>query len=216
MARPDSPSAVRPEPPGESVGSAVRASVALLVLVVVVGGYVWPFLATNLAPVVVPGTAGGSLLTGPNGTVYGSSLLGANVTDPCLFWLRPSMIDYAPFTGAGSEVPFGPTDPNLRNVTAYYAHLYGLTNVTVPIDLFSASESGLDPDLTPEAVLVQVPRVAQNTTLPQGWLTTFVQGHVTPPFLGFLGPPYVNVLQLDMDLLGHLPTSGLPAACAAG
>jgi K+-transporting ATPase ATPase C chain len=212
-APPLGPAATRPSEAADPFWRPIRSSATLLVLIVLIGGYAWPLVATDVAQAITPETANGSLLQSPNGTVYGSALLGQNVTDPCLFWLRPSMIDYQAFLGAGSEVPYGPTDPNLRNITAYYAQLYGLTNVSVPLDLFSASESGLDPHVTPEAAFVQVPRVAQNTTFPEAWLTEFVDQHVLSPVLGFVGPSYVNVLQLDVDLLAHLPTTGLGPGC---
>ncbi|MCI4330613.1 MAG: potassium-transporting ATPase subunit C [Thermoplasmata archaeon] len=200
----------------EPAWKAVRSSVTLLVLIVLIGGYAYPMVATEVAQTLTPATAGGSLLQSPNGTYYGSTLLGQNVTSPCLFWLRPSIIDYQAFTGAGSEVPYGPTDPHLLNITTYYAHLYGLTNVSAPVDLFSASASGLDPAITPEAAFVQVPRVAQNTSLTEAWLTGFVQAHVNAELLGFIGPEYVNVLELDLDLESHLPSAGLGGGCGVG
>jgi K+-transporting ATPase ATPase C chain len=203
----------RPAEPAEPVWRSVRSSGVLLVLIVLIGGYAYPLVTTQVASFLEPATSAGSLLTGRNGTYYGSSLLGENVTDPCLFWLRPSLIDYQAFTGAGSEVPYGPSDPALLNLTAYYAREYGLTNVSLPIDLVAPSASGLDPQILPEAALVQVPRVAQNTTLPQGWLTEFVHDHVQGPVLGFIGPSYVNVLSLDVALLAYLPTTGLGAGC---
>lgn len=203
----------RPTEAAEPLGRAVRSSGVLLVLIVLVGGYAFPFVTTQIASALEPATSAGSLLAGPNGTYYGSSLLGENVTDPCLFWLRPSLIDYQAFAGAGSEVPYGPSDPNLLNLTAYYAREYGLTNVSVPIDLVAPSASGLDPQVLPEAALVQVPRVAQNTTLPEGWLSEFVHDHVEGPILGFIGPSYVNILALDVALEPYFPTTGLAPGC---
>jgi K+-transporting ATPase ATPase C chain len=129
-----------------------------------------------------------------------SGLIGQNITNESLFWLRPSLTDYNTTRSSG-EAPYGPTDPNLVNLTRYYIGLYGLNNTSVPLDLVGNSQSGFDPDLTPEAALVQIPRVSAHTNLSVEYLTGFVQDHITQPELGFIGPQYVDVITLDTDLL---------------
>jgi K+-transporting ATPase ATPase C chain len=188
-----------PEPPFRRPSA--RASVVLVLFLVVVGGLGYTGAVTAFAQYVTPGTANGSLVVAANGTVIASELLGQNITNASLFWLRPSLIDYQPFTQAGNETPYGPTNPALRNLTLYYIAQYGLSNVSVPIDLATPSSSGLDPAITPEAALVQIPRVAAHTGLSQAYLTTLVKGWITEPTAGFLGPAYVNVLDLDRALL---------------
>lgn len=189
-------------PPSASLESAlVRPTVILLVLLTLTGGAALPGLVTGFAQTVTPGSANGSILTHPNGTAYGSSLLGQNITDPALFWPRPSLIDYQAFTGAGGEVPYGPTDPALVNWTLYYIAVEGLGNGSVPLSAVSLSASGLDPDISPAAALVQIPRVSAHSNLTESFLLSFVNSHVEGPFGGFLGPQYVNVLKLDLDLL---------------
>jgi len=183
----------------------VRATLVLLVLVVLVSGGAYPEALSEVAHALEPSTAGGSLLTYPNGTAYGSSRLGQNITNPALFWLRPSLIDDQAFSGAGSEIPLGPTDPALRNETLGYIALYGLTNTSVPIDLVSPSASGLDPDITPAAALVQVPRVSHYSGLNESFLTAFVNARIQGPTFGVLGPQFVNVVELDVALLSYLP-----------
>ncbi len=200
--------------------SAVRASLSFLLVLALVAGLAYPTAITLVAEKLAPATAAGSLLHYPNGTAYGSSDLGQNITNPALFWPRPSEIDYQAFegngTGAGNEVPPGPTDPALLNETAYYVRyycnetignvsLYCLENATVPIDLVTPSASGLDPDITPAAALVQIPRVAYYGHLSEEELRGLVNAHIVEPYLGFIGTEYVNVLSLDQALLAYLP-----------
>lgn len=195
--------------------SHVRPTLTLLAFLVLVAGLAYPGALTGFAHYITPASADGSLLRSGNGTVIGSSLLGQNVTcayenlSTCpyraLLWLRPSPADYEAFTvanhtgGPGTEEPYGPTDPVLYNETLYYMHLYGTYNVTV--DLVTPSASGLDPDVTPEAALVQVPRVAHFANLSQSVLTTLVGEYEETPLFGYVGPSYVNVLELDIALL---------------
>jgi len=190
--------------PPPSLAAALRPAFTIFVMLVVLSGIAYPDVVTEVAQILAPATANGSLLPAANGTWVGSSLLGQNITNLSLFWLRPSMIDYLPFEGAGGEVPYGPTDPHLLNITAYYIALYGLENVSVPLGLVSPSASGLDPDLTPAAALVQVPRVAFHAGVSEEWLTAFVTAHIDQAGGGLLGPEYVNVVPLDIDLLMYL------------
>ncbi|MCI4353970.1 MAG: potassium-transporting ATPase subunit C [Thermoplasmata archaeon] len=182
----------RAAPPDRPVVWPTARSVSVLViLMMLLSGVAYPGAVRLVADLVAPTSFGGSTIT-----------LGQNITDPGLFWLRPSMIDYAAFAGAGSEVPYGPLDPALLNQTRAYIAEYGLTNVTVPANLVTPSESGLDPDILPEAALVQIPRIAHVTNLTQADLVALVDRFITEPALGIFGPEYVNVIQLDQALLG--------------
>jgi K+-transporting ATPase ATPase C chain len=180
-----------------------RPVVAILLLMVVMLGAAYPYVFTVVAATASPGTATG-----------GEIQLGQNITNPELFWMRPSLIDYEPFTGAGSEVPYGPTNPALYNETEQYIQEYGLENVTVPINLVSPSESGLDPDITPESALVQIPRVAHFSNLTQAALLQIVTTAIVQPLGGFIGPQYIDVISLDQTLIallgGNVPLT--PAA----
>ena len=177
-----------------------RSLIGFLAITVVLTGVAYPAAVTGFAQALVPGTADGSLLHAANGTVIGSELIGQNITNASLFWLRPSFQDFSATLGSG-ESPYGPSDPQLVNLTQYYIGQYSLNNTTVPLVLVSPSESGLDPDLTPEAVLVQIPRVAFHSHLSPTFLLELVERHIQSPILGFLGPSYVNVIQLDIDLI---------------
>ncbi|MCI4358536.1 MAG: potassium-transporting ATPase subunit C [Thermoplasmata archaeon] len=217
---PPPPPHPHPPPPDPTVPGAVRASGTILVLLLVVVGGLYPGGVSLIAHTLVPNSSGGSLLTYPNGTAYGSRWIGENVTNPALFWPRASLIDYQTFagngTGPGNEVPPGPTDPALLNETAYYVVYYChwtsgnatvdcLQNHTVPIDLVAPSASGVDPDITPAAALVQIPRIAHYSNLSEEFLRGLVNAHVVQAVLGFLGSEFVNVLDLDRALIGSLP-----------
>jgi K+-transporting ATPase ATPase C chain len=191
-------------PPAHDLKGHLRATAVLLVLVLLVSAFGYPLLVTAIAQVVSPASANGSLLRDPNGTVIGSSLIAQNTSAPYLFWERPSPTDWN--TADGMETPYGPTDPALLNETIGYVEQYGngTDNATLPLWLVTQSGSSVDPDLTPGAVLVQVPRVAFYGNVTQGWLTGFVNAHITEPPIPYLGVPYVDVLQLDIDLLPYI------------
>ena len=180
----------------------LRAIGVLLALAIVLTGGVYPAAVTGFAQLVVPYTANGSLLKDANGTVIGSALLAENLTSlPYLFWPRPSLTDYAYFLGDPTPPPA--VDPQLVNLTLYYMALYGpfAVNASVPFTLVTVSGSSFDPDITPEAALVQVPRVANASGLSQATVMAFVLEHVVEPGAGIVGVAYVNVLELDLALL---------------
>jgi len=195
---------VPPSPPAHSALGHLRATVIFLVLAILLTGVAYPLVVTGIADVINPSGAGSSLLRDPNGTVIGSSLIAQNTSAPYLFWERPSLTDYN--TTNGSVTPYGPSDPLLGqwlNETLAYMRLYGnfTVNASLPFWLVSPSASDIDPDLTPEAVLVQVPRVSEHTNLSIERLTDLVNAHITNPVLPFVGVAYVNVLELDIALL---------------
>jgi potassium-transporting ATPase KdpC subunit len=190
-----------------SLATHVRATVLFLVLSLLMTGAAYPAVVTEVAHLIDPFAAGGSLLRNSAGTVIGSEEVAQNLTNhsqPWLFWARPSLTDYNMTLGA--DTPPGPTDPALRqllNETIAYMKSFGnlTVNATLPAWLVSPSASDLDPDLVPEAVLVQIPRVANATDLSVGALLDLVNAHITQPILPGIGVPYVNVLELDLALL---------------
>ncbi len=201
------PPAPAPSRPTSVLGHA-RAAGTLLLLTVLVTGLAYPMALSAFGSVTVPGLANGSLLTCPNGTVVGSADVAQNLSagtlGGSLFWARPSLTDYNTTLGAAS--PPGPSDPALLallNETIAYMRAYGnfTVNATLPYWWVAPSGSSIDPDLVPEAVLVQVPRVAANNSLPVSVVTALVNAHITNPPLPYVGMPYVNVLDLDLALL---------------
>ncbi len=201
------PSPVARRPPAHSAAGHARAALALIALTLLVTAFAYPLFVTAVAQLIDPYAANGSLVYYPNGTVAGSALVAQNTDTPYLFWERPSLTDYN--TTLGADTPPGPSDPALGallNETIAYMEKYGTytVNATLPFWLVAPSSSDIDPDLTPEAVLVQVMRVSENTNLSIAWLTDFVNAHITNPPVPYVGVAYVDVLQLDLDLLPHI------------
>lgn len=207
---PDEAATERPAVPAphHAVLGHVRASIVLLVLTMLLLGLGYPGVLTAFAQEVDqcashPNCAANGSLIYVNGTAVGSSLIAQNLSAPWLFWERPSPVDYNSFNG--SPTLLGYSDPALVNETRAYMAEYGpyAVNASVPEILVTVSGSGLDPDLTPEAALVQIPRIAaaENGTVTLAELQALVNAHITPPLDGFIGPSYVNVLELDLALL---------------
>jgi len=212
-ASPSRPAAPRPSKPrGTHTGlQHLRATVIFLILAIVVSGGIYPLLVTGIAEELDPNVANGSLLRDPNGTVIGSSLIAQNTSAPYLFWERPSLTDYN--TTLGADTPPGPSDPALgallNETIAYMNEQWNFSaNHTLPNWLVTPSGSDLDPDLVPEAVLIQIPRISEATSdnatlhfVSITRLTELVNAHITNPIIPYIGVPYVNVLDLDIALL---------------
>ncbi len=200
---PDETATERPTAPAghHPILGHVRASIVLLILTMVLLGLAYPGALTVFAQEVTPWTANGSLLYNSTGAAVGSELIAQNLSAPWLFWERPSPVDYNSFNG--SPTLLGYSDPALYNETEGYLQEYGpyAVNATVPEILVTVSGSGLDPDLTPGATLVQIPRIANATGLSLPVLNALVNKFITAPLYGFIGPYYVNVLLLDLYLV---------------
>lgn len=206
---PSTPNALYAEPtasPPHSPLLHLRATAIFLVLAIVLTGVAYPLLVTGIADVINPTGASGSLLRDPNGTIIGSSLIAQNTSTPYLFWSRPSLTDWN--TTLGADTPPGPSDPalgQLLNETINYTgqewNWSFSKNGTLPLWFIAPSASDIDPDLVPQAVLIQVPRVSENTNLSIERLTSLVNDHITNPIIPYVGVPYVNVLELDIALL---------------
>lgn len=187
-------------------GAALRA---VLVLTLVLGlGY--PLAVTLLAQTLMPARADGSLLRAPDGTVVGSALIGQSFTGadgrplPEWFQSRPSAAGDGHDAGASGGSNLGPENPELvaaveerREAVAAFE---GVDPDRVPADALTASASGLDPHISPEYALLQVPRVARERGLPEGELRALVGRSIEGRDLGFLGEERVNVLELNIAL----------------
>lgn len=178
------------------------AALLLLWLTVLTGG-LYPAVVTLLAQTLFPAEAGGSLVI-RQGKVLGSALIGQHFEDPGRFWGRPSAT--APFpdnAAASSGSNLGPLNPALAEQVGgrldFLRENDGL-QYTVPLDLVTASASGLDPHVSPEAALYQAERVAKARRLPLAAVRDLVQRHVEDRQWGLLGQPRVNVLLLNLDL----------------
>jgi len=182
----------------------VRAAVVSLVVFTVVTGIVYPVVVTAIAQLVFPHQANGSLIV-KDGKSAGSRLIGQPFDDPKYFWSRPSAT--SPFgynAGASAGSNLSPTNADLiktvqGRVDALRAADPGNT-APVPVDLVTASGSGLDPDISPAAALYQVGRVAKARKLDEAVVRTLVAQYTQGRQLGLLGEPRVNVLALNLAL----------------
>ena len=182
----------------------LRPALVLLALFTLVTGVAYPVAVTAIAQIAFPRQANGSLIVNDGKTV-GSTLIGQPFDDPKYFWSRPSAT--SPFgynAGASSGSNLSPTNPALvktvqERVDALRAADPGNT-APVPVDLVTASGSGLDPHISPAAALYQVGRVAKVRQADVGAIRRLVEAHTEGRWLGMLGEPRVNVLELNLAL----------------
>jgi K+-transporting ATPase ATPase C chain len=184
----------------------LRPALMSLILFTLITGVVYPLVVTGIAQVIFPFQANGSLIV-KDGKVVGSALIGQPFDEPKYFWGRPS--GTSPFgynAGASSGSNLSPTNPDLikavqGRVEALRAADPGNT-APVPVDLVTASGSGLDPHISPAAALYQVSRVARERKLAPAAVRTLVERNTEGRFWGLLGEPRVNVLALNLALDG--------------
>jgi potassium-transporting ATPase KdpC subunit len=183
----------------------LRPAVSLFVLLSLVTGLVYPLAVTGIAQVAFPAAANGSLIVGSNGQAVGSALIGQSFADPKHFWSRPSATGPMAYNaGASGGSNLGPMNPALADavrsrIAALRAADPGNT-APVPVDLVTASASGLDPHISRAAADYQTARVARARAMPEAELRRLVDAHTEWPWLGFLGEPRVNVLALNLAL----------------
>jgi K+-transporting ATPase ATPase C chain len=192
----------------------LKPAILLVLVFTVLTGLVYPLAVTGLAQLVFPHQANGSLIQ-HDGKAIGSSLIGQTFVAPSYFWGRPSATGPAYNGGASSGSNLGPSNPALYDrVTASVATLRqagGDANAAVPVDLATASGSGLDPHISPAAALYQVSRVAHARGAAEDAVRGLVNAHTEGRQLGFLGEPRVNVLELNLDLDERFPVPTTPS-----
>jgi K+-transporting ATPase ATPase C chain len=178
-------------------------SFRMLLALTLLTGVLYPLAVTGIAQAVFPHQARGSLIL-RGGRVMGSSLIGQSFSSSRYFWGRPSATSPAYNAMASSGSNLGPLNPAL--VEAARARITALraadpaSTVPVPVDLVTASGSGLDPHISIAAAMLQVPRVARERGLPEAEVTRLVRRYTLPRTLGVLGEPVVRVLELNLAL----------------
>ncbi len=190
----------------------LRPALVLLVLLTIVTGGLYPALITGIAQAAFPDQANGSLVT-KGGVVVGSHLIGQNFTSPAYFHGRPSATTDTDPADPTKTIPspykadasgasnLGPTSAVLmERVKADAAALRSSPETPIPVDLVTASASGLDPDITPAAALFQAERVAKARKLPLTAVKALIEAETVPRLFGVLGESHVNVLALNLAL----------------
>ena len=185
--------------------SHLKPACVMLAIWTLLLGAVYPAAVTGLAQLLFPDQANGSLIHGPDGTAQGSRLIGQPFSDPKYFWGRPSATAPYPYNaGASAGSNQGPLNPALKE--AVRARVQALKEADpgnaapVPIDLVTASGSGLDPHISPAAAEYQVQRVARARQLAPEAVRDLVARHTEGRQWGLLGEPRVNVLELNRAL----------------
>ena len=184
--------------------SELRPALVLFVLLSAITGLLYPLAVTGLAQGVFPAQANGSLIV-RDGKPVGSALIGQSFSDPKHFWSRPSATGPMAYNAAiSSGSNLGPSNPALHD--AVKARIEALraadpgNTAPVPVDLVTASASGLDPHISRAAADYQAARVARARGLSEARVRELVAAHTEGTLLGFIGEPRVNVLQLNLAL----------------
>lgn len=185
----------------------LRPALVLLALMTALTGIAYPLAITGLAQLVFPEQANGSLIVSAEGRPLGSRLIGQAFGDPRYFWGRPSATASRPYDAASSAASnLGPTNPALRDAVAVRVQRLREADpgndAAIPVDLVTASASGLDPHISPAAAAYQIPRVARARRWDEGAVRRLVEVHVEPRTFGVLGEARVNVLRLNLALDG--------------
>ena len=195
----------------KDLNSALRPALVLTGLFALLLGLAYPLALIGLGQILFPSQANGSLIT-HDGKVVGSELIGQSFTGSGYFHPRPSAAGDGYDATASSGSNLGPTSKVLADrVSEGVASRKTSPGTPVPPDLVTTSASGLDPHISPEAALFQVPRVAAARGLPEAQLSALIAHQAETPMIGFIGEPRVNVLALNLTL-DRLGTTGAQTA----
>jgi K+-transporting ATPase ATPase C chain len=181
-------------------------AIAILLAFTVITGFLYPVVVTAAAQVAFPNQANGSMIAA-DGKTIGSSLIGQTFDQPKYFWGRPSAAGASGYdaTLSGGSNLSSTSQALITSITARVDAMRAANgNAPIPVDLVTASASGLDPDISPAAADYQVARVAKARGMTEDAVRAAVARHTSEPLLGFLGAANVNVLELNLDLDGLL------------
>jgi len=181
----------------------LRPAITLLALLTIITGVIYPLTVTGIAQVIFPHQADGSLIV-VDGKAYGSELIGQQFDDPKYFWGRPSAAGYNAAASSGSNL--GPMNPSLEEVVQTRIDALKAVDpnnpLPIPVDLVTASASGLDPHISVAAALYQASRVAAARGLSEAEITSLIEKFTEGRQFGIFGEPRVNVLMLNLSLDG--------------
>lgn len=185
----------------------IKPAAMMLIMLTLLTGVLYPALVTGLAQVLFPEQANGSLIRNSQGQAIGSALIGQAFNNDRYFWGRPSATSpYSYNAGASSGSNLGPTNPALTEAVKARIEVLRAADpdnkAPIPVDLITASGSGLDPQISPAAAEYQVNRIAKARQLDPNKLREMVRSHTEGRQWGFLGEPRVNVLTLNLALDG--------------
>ena len=181
----------------------LRNGILLFVALSLLTGVLYPAAVTVLAQLMFPKQANGSVLYGADGTPIGSSLIGQPFSDPKYFWPRPSATTDFPYNAlASGGSNLGPTNKDLISQVSDRVKSFQESGIQeqLPADLVMASGSGLDPHLSPESALIQIPRIAKERNMSEEKLRALVRAHLEDRQFGLLGAPRINVMKLNLAL----------------
>ena len=182
----------------------LKPAILILAVLTLITGAAYPAFVTGVAQVLFPAQANGSIIW-KNGKTVGSELIGQPFADPAHFWGRPSATSPKPYDASSSSGSnLGPSNPDFLSSVEERAAKMREANGggPVPVDLVTASGSGLDPHISPAAAFYQVSRVAKATGQSEAVVRKLVEDHLEPRQFGVLGEPRINVLKLNLALDG--------------
>jgi len=180
----------------------LKPAALMLFWMTLLTGLAYPLAMTGVGKALFPAPASGSLIAGQSGHA-GSALIGQSFESPRHFWSRPSATSpYAYNAGASSGSNLGPSNPALAEAVRERADRLKAVHgeAPIPMDLVTASGSGLDPHISPQAAAYQIDRIATARKLSRETVASLVARHTQPPLWGFWGEPRVNVLELNLAL----------------
>lgn len=186
-----------------------KTALRLLIILTILTGLIYPLTTTLIAQTFFPWRANGSLLE-KKGKLIGSELIGQSFTDPSLFWSRPSATQPFPYnaeysSGSNLSISDASFKSLLKDRIDSLQAADRQNKNPIPIDLITASGSGLDPEISPEAALYQVPRVAKARLVPAADITRTIRQLTHDRLLKIIGEPRLNVLQLNQAILSLPP-----------
>ncbi len=182
----------------------IRPTLTIFAVLTLITGVLYPLVVTGVAQVVFPFQANGSMIK-RSGIVQGSTLIGQQFNGIQYFWGRPSATGPFPYNAAASSGSnLGPANPSLLEIVQIRVDALKITNpgnhLPIPVDLVTASASGLDPNISIAAAYYQIPRIARVRGMSEADVTTLVNKYTEKRQMGFLGEPRVNVLLLNIAL----------------